>query len=259
MLLPSRLNGRVLIATVLAVAPFTTAHAASISFSGLNPTTGNTVSGSANFTISSDVLSVVLTNLTSGGTLRRGDLLTGIVFDVSGASPLLALTSTTLTDGSDAVFTSKTLTAAMALNGSWTDAPGATPLGQFGAATTGFSGAFSAGGITLGGGGEDYAIAADGTFPAPPGVGTSSSFNSAFPLIQNSLTLQFSGASGLSDSQISNVKVLFGTSGEGVLTPVPEPTSLGLLSLGLSVLACCRWRRRSEVQPRPSATSDHLG
>jgi hypothetical protein len=52
----------------------------------------------------------------------------------------------------------------------------------------------------------DYGIVSNnppnGTFPAPPGSGTSGSFNaSAFPLIQDTLTFKLTGISGVSQSQ----------------------------------------------------------
>src|SRR5262245_19429468 len=75
--------------------------------SGINPVTGNSVSASALFEISGDTLTVTLKNTTLGGTLLRGDILTGLVWDISGAAPVLAFPTTALPAGSD-IFTDKT-------------------------------------------------------------------------------------------------------------------------------------------------------
>ena len=83
-------------------------------------------------------------------------------------------------------------------------------------------------------------IVAAGTFD-----GSNVSFGgSQFPFIQNSLTLTFSGASGLSESAIANVKFLFGTDGTGVVggNLIPAPGALALLGLGGITL---RRRRRA--------------
>src|SRR5262249_16215273 len=106
-------------AAVLALAFPTIARASSFTVSAVNPVTSDLVSASANFTIAADVLTIIVTNTTSGGTLLRGDLLTGIVFDVNGAAPPLTLSGTTLTDGTDQLFATKTITSAAAITGSW--------------------------------------------------------------------------------------------------------------------------------------------
>jgi hypothetical protein len=223
--------------------------AGSFTGSGINAETGDSVAASALFEISGDTLTITLTNTTLGGTLLRGDVLTGLVWDISGATPVLAFPTTALTAGSD-IFTDKTTSnTSDPVNGSWTNVLGATPISQYGVATTGFSGAFNAGTITLGSG-IDYGIVSNGTFPAPPGSGTSGSFNLGFPLIQDTLTFTLTGISGVSQSQITNVKFLFGTSGEGIVTgtAVPEPSTIVLALAALvplGVIQLHRARRRS--------------
>jgi hypothetical protein len=225
--------------------------------SGTNAGTGDSVSASALFEISAgDTLKITLKNTTLGGTLVRGDILTGLVWDISGATPVLAFPTTALTAGSDIFINKTTSNTSDPVNGSWTNVLGATPISQYGVATTGFSGAFSAGTITLGTSGVDYGIVSNdppnGTFPAPPGSGTSGSFNaSAFPLIQDTLTFKLTGISGVSESQITNVKFLFGTDGTGIITagkPVPEPGSFVLAGSGLAaagLVGLCRRARRN--------------
>jgi hypothetical protein len=222
--------------------------------SGTNAETGDTVSGSALFEISGDTLKITLKNTTLGGTLLRGDILTGLAWDISGATPVLAFPTTKLTAGSD-IFTDKiTSNTSDPVNGSWTNVLGATPISHYGVATTGFSGAFSAGTITLGTGGVDYGIVSNdtpnGTFPAPPGSGTSGSFNaSAFPLIQDTLTFTLTGISGVSQSQITDVRFLFGTEGTGIITAVPEPGSFTLAAIGLAAAGLVGLRRRMRRKP----------
>lgn len=207
---------------------------------------GGAVSGSASFSLSGNTLTVVLTNTSAAATPGRVDALTGLAWNITGSSPSLTLSSIQLTNpgtgaGQDRIFTSKTASnTSDPLSGSWTNQLGASPIAHYGVAATGFNGAFAASGITRGSGGTDYGIVADGTFP---NAGASNSFNSAFPLIQNSLMFTFTGAAGLTEGQFANVKFLYGTSGSGLITGssvstnsinVPEPGSMTML-VGLSV------------------------
>jgi hypothetical protein len=226
--------------------------------SGTNAETGDSVSASALFEIiSGDTLKITLNNTTLGGTLLRGDILTGLVWDINGATPVLAFPTTALTAGSD-IFTDKiTSNTSDPVNGTWTNVLGATPISQYGVSTTDFSGAFSAGTITLGTGNVDYGIVSNdppnGTFPAPPGSGTSGSFNaSAFPLIQDTLTFTLTGISGVSQSQITDVKFLFGSDGTGIIpavSAVPEPSSFALASIGIAAAGLVGLRRRVRRNP----------
>lgn len=221
--------------------------------SGSNAETTDSVSASALFRIVGNSLTIALTN-TSAPTPIRGDVLQGISFNISGSSPTLALSTIALTSpgsgtADDRIFTSKTASnTSDPLSGSYTNVLGTTPIGQYGVSSTGFNGAFDVGSITRGSGGTDYGIVAAGTFP---NSGASNSFNSAFPLIQHSLSFTLTGLSGVSESQITGVKFLFGTSGQGVLNgtvgpaAVPQPASAVLLGLGgLSTLGLAALRRR---------------
>jgi hypothetical protein len=53
--------------------------------------------------------------------------------------------------------------------------------------------------------------------------------------------LTFSGVAGLNESQISNVKLMFGTDGTGAITLIPTPGSVALA--GLAGLFAGRRRR----------------
>lgn len=223
-------------AAALSIASFSQA-AVVFSGSGFNPEGATNVAGSAMFTISGNTLTLVLTNTTAPRTTAQGNAMTGVTFDVGNGSAVLTLTSTALTSGAD-FWTSKFATNnAAALNGSWTNVLGASPLGAYGVATTGFNGRFNGGSIALGNAAPNYGIVAAGTFD-----GTNVAFGgSQFPFVQNSMTFTFSGISGFTEAQISNVKLLFGTDGTGIITTIPTPGSLALV--GLAGLVAGRRRR----------------
>lgn len=199
--------------------------------SGINPEVNANAAGSASFTITGNTLTILLTNTTAPRTASQGNGLTGVVFDLIGSAPVLAFGGPSLSPGSD-IWTSKfSSNTSDPLLGSWTNQLGVAPLAAYGAAATGFAGAFSAAGITLGNGGPDYGIVAANTFD-----GTNVSFGgSQFPFIQRSLTLTFTGVNGISESQIGNVRLLFGTDGTGVITTVPAPGAVALLVVAAGI------------------------
>ncbi|MBS0188778.1 MAG: PEP-CTERM sorting domain-containing protein [Planctomycetes bacterium] len=210
------------------------AHAAvTFTGTGFNPEGSAIVSGSAKFSVSGNTLTLVLTNTSLPRTTAQGNALTGVAFSFAGGSPSLTMTSIAMTGGS-LLWTSKTASSAVAsLTGSWTTTLGATPLGAYGAATTGFAGGFNGGSIALGNASPNYGIVAAGTFD-----GSNVSFGGAqFPFVQNSLTLTFTGVNGFNESQINSVKLLFGTDGTGVIQAIPSPGSLALVGLGGLVAA----------------------
>lgn len=212
---------------------------ASVIFSGSgnNPEVGANASGSAMFTISGNTLTLVLTNTTAPRTTAQGNAMTGVTFNFSSGSTVLSLTSTALTGGST-YWTSKTTNvAAPSLAGSWTAAIVSNAQHQYGVATTGFNGWFNGGSISLGNAAPNYGIVAAGTFD-----GSNVSFGgSQYPFVQNSMTFTFTGVAGFTEAQITNVKLLFGTDGTGVIEAVPTPGSLALIGLG--GIACIRRRR----------------
>jgi len=205
--------------------------------SGFNPEGGVNVAGSAAFTISGNTLTLVLKNTTAPRSTAQGNAMTGVTFDINPGSPLLSLTSTALTGGAN-LWTSKTASSNSALlGGSWTSVLGASPLGEYGVSTSGFNGRFNGGSIALGNSAPNYGIVSAGTFN-----GTNVSFSgSQFPFVQDSMTFTFSGIAGFTEAQISNVKLLFGTDGTGVIQTVPTPGALALA--GLAGVVSVRRRR----------------
>ncbi len=201
---------------------------------GLNPEANTNASGSALFAISGNTLTVTLRNTTLPRTTAQGNALTGVAFDFLNASPVptLTLTSTALGAGAQ-LWSSKTAFVTSAnINTSWTNVLGSSPLANFGAASTGFAGAFNGGSIGLGNASPNYGIVADGTFTGSNSVAFG---GSQFPFVQGALVLTFSGVAGLNESQIANVKLMFGTDGTGVITLIPSSGSMALLGLGALV------------------------
>ena len=208
--------------------------------SGLNPEVNATASGTALFQISGNLLTVTLNNTTLPRTTAQGNALTGIAFDIVGVTPMptLTLLSTTLGSGAQ-LWTSKTaFVTSSNINGAWTNVLGSSPLANFGAASTGFAGAFNGGSIGLGNSSPNYGIVAPGTFTGSSGVAFG---GSQFPFVQGSLVLTFSGVANANEAQIRNVRLLFGTDGTGVITLIPTPGSAVLVGAGLIV---ARRRRR---------------
>src|SRR5579871_539183 len=109
---------------------------------GLNQdsNTGNIVGAEAYFIIDSttNTLTIKLRNATpapaAGHHLQQGDVLTGVVFNINGASPKLTLSSSSpkLTSGS-VIYTDAThYNTTSPLAGSWTNKLGSSPLQSYG-------------------------------------------------------------------------------------------------------------------------------
>lgn len=225
-----------------AIALFAGAANATVTFSGFGPNPeigGGNAQGTAAFTVSGNVLTVVLTNTTAPRTAAQGNALTGVAFDINGPGVTLTLSSISLTAGSS-IWTSQTASnTSDPLAGSWTSVLGNNPLNKYGAATTGFGGRFNGGSISLGNSSPNYGVVAAGTFTGSP----VSFGGSQFPFIQNSITLTFTGVAGVSESMIKDVDILFGTDGTGIVkTQVPGPGAMAMLLPGGAMLV--RRKRR---------------
>jgi hypothetical protein len=226
----------------------------SASGSGINGEGGDSVSAAANFyfdTTATSHLVIDLFNTTPGGTKDSADVLVGIAFNVNGQG-------FTLTNGTNSTgFVTPSLTTQAGTStqlgaGSFamsykTAAPPGSPLSalQFGVATNGFGNAFNGAGLNN----QNDGIVANGTDITVGGLSNKN------PLAMNGLeiTLPFlTGNFSAAGVSITNVKFLFGTSGQGIIPgtptpPVPEPSTLALtLSGGVMGLALlCRKARRA--------------
>src|SRR5262245_30857341 len=95
------LRQTVLLAALFVAFASTNVFAGTVTFTGSGNDLENNhaVSGTASFSISGDVLTIVLTNTTAGGTLAQGDALTGVAFDVSQPNPVPTLTLSSILRG----------------------------------------------------------------------------------------------------------------------------------------------------------------
>lgn len=231
----SKFNWFVVPAIVLAIAGSSASASVIFGGSGLNQEVNKIATGTAQFTISGNTLTVVLTNTTLPRTTAQGNALTGVAFELGSGAASLTLTNIALTAGAR-IWTSETASNTVdPLSGSWTSVLGNNPLAKYGAATTGFAGRFNGGSITRGNSAPNYGIVAAETFD-----GTNVPFGgSQFPFVQKSLTLTFTGVNGLSESAIHDVHLLFGTDGKGIIKTdiVPTPGTAALLGLGGLVVA----------------------
>ncbi|MBY0112760.1 MAG: hypothetical protein K2Y21_08060 [Phycisphaerales bacterium] len=231
---------RLLVAAASAGVVMSSQAAVLFTGTGFNPEAATTASGSALFQISGNLLTVTLNNTTSPRTTAQGNALTGVAFDFKNAVPVpvLSLVSTALGSGAQ-LWSSKTSFVTSAnINSSWTNVLGSSPLANFGAASTGFAGAFNGGSIGLGNASPNYGIVAPGTFTGSNSVAFG---GSQFPFVQGALVLTFSGVAGLTEAQITNVKLMFGTDGTGAITLIPSTGSLALA--GAAGLLVARRRR----------------
>lgn len=258
-----------LCAAVALLAPCA-ANATPITFTGSGTAAGNPVSASAQFSISGDFLTIVLTNTAPShtGQDKPGSTLTGLFFDLTG-NPTLSSDSATVTAGSSIIQSSTCnpgpCTGATNVGGEF----GYGQNGQDGNAFPsglGSEGIASAGYLTTGlahnlgnfnGSNLDNPKSLDGiNFGivsenyAHPNGGLAGS-----PLIQDSVTFVLDNVLGLDESDISNVSFQYGTGFSEAnipgtpIMPVPEPAVLGMFGVGLLLLggfATLRQRRQPQ-------------
>ena len=242
--------------------------------------TGNPGSASADFTITGNTLTIVLTNTSSGnGTEQQANTLTGIEFTFQNTrlalTPVSALVNTASAPGS--IFNSGNCTVPAHCTGSninvggeWGLDNGTTAglttvdaIASAGYITTGISGnPGNFGGSDLNGNsggsldGIDFGILSSSHGSLDNGF-------ASIPLIQNQVVLTLNGVSGdlANPGNVTGVTFLYGTAlGEGsiggtcvgacLIIPggggaTPEPATIGLFGTALLGLAAARRRKQS--------------
>lgn len=204
-------------------------------------------SAQVSFDVDGTDLLVTLTNTASSDVLVPADILTAVMFDVSGSSLGLTQISGSLYGGST-VYYGSGQPAGGDVGGEWAYKHGLSGISgdpQYGISSTGI-GLFGPGdlfpGPNLAGpngpDGPQYGLLSAGDDSATGNGGITGSGG----LIKNAVQFRLSGLPADFDlNRIQNVFFLYGTAiGEGGFTP--EPTSLSLLALG-GLVAALRNRR----------------
>jgi len=226
------------LALLLGVIGNATQSEAVLSISG----TCDNVSANANFTVSGNTLTVILTNSSTNDVLVPSDVLTALFFDISGFSGTLTPVSAMLSGGSTVFFGSEN---GGNVGGEWAYAnnlSGAPNGATMGISSSGF-GLFGDGNFN--GPNLENPDAVDGVQYGITSAGDDSTTgNNAVTkqnaLIHNQLTFTLTSDTGFSESSISHVSFQYGTSLEETnCTPghpptIPEPSAMLLLGLALS-------------------------
>lgn len=226
------------------------AGAVLFSFTGNSGTNGQALSATANFQVSGTSLTVILTNTASAAANDGANVLDGLYFDIAG-SPIFSNGNATLTSGSNLVkkndnanhagnslnneWMFKTPVSNTSVLPNWTSGYGigCTGFPNFNTNQNSFDKVFHAGSGTAGAN-DDYGIV--------PTAGITAG-NGGNLYARNSMTFTFNLSSTFSESDITGVRVSYGSGGQTVLTSVPEPASMAAISVGL--LGLIRKKRRS--------------
>lgn len=218
-----------------------TSQAVLFTWTGTSGDSGNALSASANFTAAGNILTIVLTNTSTGISSSPADTLGTLVWNLPGTVVTSSLTNN-VSLGAGAVKQNNTAYgSSFDLNQEYmyNDAVtiGSTSYGH-GVSSVGL-GEFATNNDTfyerLRGQGNAGSSMAD-RFSISSAAGTSGAANN-FPVVNNSLTFTLLFNSPVNVSQIDKVGFSFGsgsqTNGVGV---VPEPASMAILGIGAAAL-----------------------
>ena len=200
------------------------------------------LSASADFTVSGNTLTVVLTNTSANDVLIPSEVLTAVFFDIAGFSGTLTPVSALLSGGSTVFFGSDgggNVGGEFAYANNLSGAPNSADMG-ISSAGFGLFGENNFNGPNLGGptavDGLQYGITSAGDNPATGNAAVTGGNE----LIKNQVTFTLTSDTAFLESAITNVSFQYGTSlSETNCTPgdhptVPEPSTMLLLGLALS-------------------------
>lgn len=233
---------RVASATLISAAALAATSAQAIVFplSGPSNNSGDTLSATVEFLIAGTTLTVIVTNTQATASSDGGDVLDGVYFDIAG-NPGLSNGNVFLEGSSSFVNKNNVAAVGGPLNEKWMYdtnvlgrmyAMGSTGFPAFNQNTDSFDEVFHGGNPgTAAGSNSDYGIV--------PILGITAG-NTSNVYVNNALRFTFDLPGTISESDISNVWVSYGSSGDTILTP--EPASMAALALG--AVALIRRRRR---------------
>lgn len=211
-------------------------------FSGLSNTgSGDVLNASVEFLVAGTTLTVIVTNTDDNAAFNGADVLNAVYFNIAG-DPTLSNGNAALTAGSSFELRDNGVPGSTnPPNHEWFwRAPNVAAGSQYSFGASGGIGfssheTFDAvfhGGSASGGANDDYGII--------PTLGQTAG-NMTNVYANNSMTFTFDMSAPISEGDIYDVFVSYGSNGQTVL--VPEPATLGALAVG--ALALLRRRRKS--------------
>lgn len=234
----SRFATALFVVAGLVAAP--TANALIVNLSGPSNNSGDTLSAKIEFLVSGTTLTVILTNTQATAASDGGDVLDGLYFDIVG-NPALSNGNVFLQGSSSFVNKNNVAAVGGPLNEKWMYdtnvlgrmyAMGSTGFPAFNQNTDSFDEVFHGGNPgTAAGSNSDYGIV--------PILGITAG-NTSNVYVNNALRFTFDLPGTISESDIRNVWVSYGSSGDTILTP--EPASMAALAVG--AIALIRRRRK---------------